>query len=56
MWEEVGELGTSIRDNLWSHPDQLPTKEEIQDPSSLLNRLNKSGDDFDGELRKLLGN
>lgn len=56
MWEEVGKLGTSIRDNLWSHPDQLPTKEEIQDASSLLNRLNKSGDDFDGELRKLLGN
>jgi putative hydrolase len=56
MWEEVGKLGVTIRDSLWSHPDQLPSKEEIQDPSILISRLSKSGDDFDGELRKLLGN
>ena len=56
MWEEVGKLGTGVRDSLWSHPDQLPNKEEIQNPSDLIARLSKPGDDFDGELRKLLGN
>jgi uncharacterized protein (DUF2342 family) len=55
MWEKVLELGTSVRDSLWSHPDQLPTMHEIQDPTSLVSRLSKTGDDFDGELRKLLG-
>lgn len=56
MWEEVGKLGIGVRDALWSHPDQLPSKEEIQSPSDLIARLSKPGDDFDGELRKLLGN
>ena len=55
MWDEVGKLGLAARDNLWSHPDQLPSKEEIQEPTILMNRLSKTGDDFDGELRKLLG-
>lgn len=55
MWEEVGKLGVSVRDQLWSHPDQLPSKEEIQQPSILISRLSRPGDDFDGELRKLLG-
>jgi putative hydrolase len=55
MWDKVLELGTSVRDSLWVHPDQLPTIQEIQDPASLVSRLSKSGDDFDGELRKLLG-
>jgi putative hydrolase len=55
MWDKVLELGTSVRDSLWAHPDQLPTTQEIQDPASLVSRLSKSGDDFDGELRKLLG-
>ncbi len=56
MWDEVGKLGTGVRDSLWSHPDLLPSKEEIQTPSDLIARLSKPGDDFDGELRKLLGN
>lgn len=56
MWEEIEQLGLEVRDQLWSHPDQLPSKEEIQDPNLLLQRLSKPGDDFDGELRKLLGN
>jgi putative hydrolase len=55
MWEKVGELGQNVRDSLWSHPDQLPSKEEIQDPSLLMTRLAKPGDDFDAGLRKLLG-
>jgi putative hydrolase len=55
MWEKVGELGQNVRDSLWSHPDQLPSKEEIQDPSLLMTRLAKPGDDLDAGLRKLLG-
>ena len=55
MWEKVGELGQNVRDSLWSHPDQLPSKEEIQDPSLLMTRLAKPGDDIDAGLRKLLG-
>lgn len=55
MWEKVGDLGLSIRDSLWSHPDQLPSKDEIQDPSLLISRLEKPSDDFDVDLRKLLG-
>jgi uncharacterized protein (DUF2342 family) len=54
LWQEVRKLGSATRDNLWSHPDQLPSKEEIQDVSALLSRLSQAGDDFDGELRKLL--
>ncbi|MCF8529458.1 MAG: zinc-dependent metalloprotease [Aquiluna sp.] len=56
MWQRVFEaLGTKAQDDLWSHPDQLPTPEEIQDPESLISRLQDSGDDFDQELRDLLG-
>ena len=56
MWEQVDTaLGTSKRDELWSHPDQLPTESEVKNPQELVARLNQSGDDFDAELRKLLG-
>lgn len=56
MWEQVDTaLGTAKRDELWSHPDQLPTESEVKNPQELVARLNQSGDDFDAELRKLLG-
>ena len=48
------EVSAEAADSLWKHPDQLPTAEEIQDPSLLVARLSGSGDDLDGELRKLL--
>lgn len=53
MWQEVSRLGDK-RDQLWSHPDQLPSIEEISDPKLLIARLEHSGDDFDEGLRKLL--
>ncbi len=53
MWQVVSKLGDK-RDQLWSHPDQLPSVEEISNPSLLLARLEHSGDDFDEGLRKLL--
>jgi putative hydrolase len=57
LWTKVGlELGKEVRDRLISHPDQLPSIEEIQDPQLLISRLSNSGDDWDSQLRDLLGN
>jgi putative hydrolase len=56
MWKAVGsELSDGAVDELWKHPDQLPSSEEIKDPQLLIQRLHGGGDDFDAELRKLLG-
>lgn len=56
MWTRVGsELGHEVRDRLISHPDQLPALEEIQDPQLLITRLSGGGDDWDSQLRDLLG-
>ena len=56
MWQRVrAELSSQEADDLWKHPDQLPSSEEIQNPQLLIERLRTSGDDFDNELRKLLG-
>ena len=56
LWQQVFELkGVEGQDLLWSHPDQLPSAQEIQDPNLLMQRLDQDGDDLDGELRKLLG-
>lgn len=44
MWSQVAEAGGSAaRDNLWSHPDLLPSSEEIDQPSLLLKRLGLLG-------------
>lgn len=57
LWTKVAlELGSEVRDRLISHPDQLPSIEEIQDPQLLIARLSGSGDDWDSQLRDLLGN
>ncbi|MEY3561765.1 MAG: hypothetical protein RL068_917 [Actinomycetota bacterium] len=56
MWERVvEELGMARADQLWGHPDQLPSQDEITHPQLLIDRLNNKPDDLDGELRKLLG-
>lgn len=62
VWRLVAERGSaSTRDALWSHPDLLPTSEEIDHPARLLERLDLAGstqpseaDEFDRELAKLL--
>jgi putative hydrolase len=57
MWQKIAEqVGTIARDDIWKHPDLLPTAEDVQDPSGLLRRLAGGDDDFDSELNKLLGN
>ncbi len=54
MWDQVARLGQEKRDLLWRHPDQLPSIDEIADPTLLEMRLTGESDDFDGELRKFL--
>ncbi|MFM6980921.1 MAG: zinc-dependent metalloprotease [Micrococcales bacterium] len=62
MWREVGfAVGNERRDELWSHPDQLPSTQEILEPKLVINRLlgitdvnDDDGDDFDRALRDLL--
>lgn len=57
MWRAITDaLGAEQRDHLWSHPDLLPTAQDIADPSELIARLQASGsaDDIDRELRNLL--
>ena len=48
-------LSPSQRDEIWLHPDQLPSEEEIANPELLIKRLTDGKDDFDEELRGLLG-
>lgn len=57
LWREISvRLGNEKRDALWSHPDLLPTADEISNPELLFARLAAGdSDDFDDELRKLLG-
>jgi putative hydrolase len=40
MWQAITDaVGDDGRDALWSHPDVLPTSEDIDDPSALIARL-----------------
>lgn len=56
LWREIGHrLGNEKRDALWDHPDLLPTAEEIVNPALLFARLAGGSDNFDKELRDLLG-
>jgi len=48
-------VSPSQRDEIWLHPDQLPSEEEIANPELLIKRLTDGKDDFDKELRGLLG-
>lgn len=61
MWRAVAERGgQATRDGLWSHPDIMPTAEELDAPDMLLTRIGLLGDGpapadpFDDELKKLL--
>ncbi len=57
MWQQVAQaVGASARDDIWRHPDMLPTAADIKDPTTFLKRLSGGDDDFDSELNKLLGN
>jgi uncharacterized protein (DUF2342 family) len=59
MWRRIGaSVGHEKRDQLWDHPDLLPTSDDIADPSKLIAKLSgntSQADDFDQALRDLLG-
>jgi len=58
MWQQVTDaVGADTRDDLWSHPDLVPTAEDITDPSALVARLTAgtpAPDDVDQAIEDLL--
>ena len=58
MWQQVTDaVGADARDALWSHPDLVPTAEDITDPSGLVARITAGEpelDDIDKALEDLL--
>ncbi|HWD03644.1 MAG TPA: zinc-dependent metalloprotease [Amycolatopsis sp.] len=51
LWKLVGERhGAETRDGLWSHPDLMPTAEDLDEPLDFADRIGATpaiGDDFD---------
>jgi putative hydrolase len=58
MWQKLtDELGAEARDALWSHPDLVPTSEDIDDPAALIARLSNTApepDHIDQAIEDLL--
>jgi uncharacterized protein (DUF2342 family) len=58
MWQELSDaVGLEKRDAVWSHPDLIPTEQDIKDPAKLIERTLKQNpdDEIDAALRDLLG-
>ncbi|CAB4625205.1 unannotated protein [freshwater metagenome] len=57
LWNELTEkVGIQKRDAIWSHPDLLPTDEDIQDSAGLVGKIMNRGeeDPMDAAIRDLL--
>jgi putative hydrolase len=58
MWQQVTDaVGAEVRDDLWAHPDLIPTSEDIDDPAALVARLTSGPvalDDVDQAIEDLL--
>ena len=58
MWQAVHDaVGADGRDDLWSHPDVVPSDTDIDDPAALVARLSGGApepDDVDRALEDLL--
>lgn len=58
MWQSISDaVGADARDALWSHPDVVPTGDDITDPTGLLARLvggSTAPDDIDQAIEDLL--
>ena len=58
MWQSITDaVGSDARDALWSHPDLVPTGEDIDDPTALIARITAGEpvpDDVDQALEDLL--
>ena len=58
MWQQLTDaVGLEKRDAIWSHPDLIPTEQDIKDPAKLIERTLKQNpeDEIDAALRDLLG-
>lgn len=54
LWKLVGErLGITKRDELWSHPDFIPTAEDIDDPLEFVEKLSAGPDEGDDPIAQL---
>ena len=48
MWQQLTDaVGAERRDALWSHPDLVPTSEDIDDPTQLIARVTNPEPEFD---------
>jgi putative hydrolase len=58
MWKKVTDAaGSDARDALWSHPDLVPTSDDVDDPTTLIARITAGEavpDDVDQALEDLL--
>jgi putative hydrolase len=58
MWRAIDEaVDSETRDSVWSHPDLLPTSDDIDDPSGLIARLSgptRTPDAMDDAIREIL--
>lgn len=62
MWQAVTDaVGVEARDELWSHPDMMPTSEDLDNPAALILRLEAAArgeapapDEMDRALQDLL--
>ncbi|MEO6942454.1 MAG: zinc-dependent metalloprotease [Terrimesophilobacter sp.] len=58
MWQQLTEaVGAERRDALWSHPDLIPTSDDIDDPAALIARVTNPDpelDDVDRAIEELL--
>jgi putative hydrolase len=58
LWQSITDaIGPSARDDLWRHPDSVPTEEDLDNPSGFIDALRNpqpSDDDMDQALRDLL--
>lgn len=58
MWQQITDaVGAEKRDSLWSHPDLVPTGDDIDDPTALIARLSNPEpelDDVDRAIEDLL--
>jgi hypothetical protein len=58
MWQAVSDaVGDAQRDELWSHPDLVPTGDDIDSPDALVARITAgppAPDDIDQAIEDLL--
>ncbi|MBC7589483.1 MAG: zinc-dependent metalloprotease, partial [Salinibacterium sp.] len=58
MWQKVTDaVGSEKRDALWSHPDLVPTADDLDDPTALIERITggePEPDDIDQAIEDLL--